>query len=125
MYDWEREQAKQRYARLVQMFETGTLPEGMYGTVTEDGIRIFGIYVYHKGETEEEYLERHIKLKRKKYPLNLYAFLTEGIWTTVERFIPDGENSRFEENEDWEDELEQFIDGLDDGTVLVSVDCHM
>lgn len=125
MYEWEREQAKQRYARLVQMFETGTLPEGMYGTVTEDGIRIFGIYVYHKGETEEEYLERHIKLKRKKYPLNLYAFLKEGIWTTVVRFIPDGENSRFEENEDWEDELEQFIDGLDDEIVLVSVDCHM
>lgn len=125
MYDWEREQAKQRYARLVQAFETGNLPEGMYGTVTEDGIRIFGSFAYHKGETEEEYLERHINLKRKKYPISLYAFLTEGIWTTVERFIPDGRNSRFEDNEDWEDELEQFIDGLDDEIVLVSVDCHM
>lgn len=40
-------------------------------------------------------------------------------------FVPDGENSRFEDNEDWEDGLEQFIDGLDDEIVLVSVDCHI
>lgn len=80
---------------------------------------------FRKGETENEYLERYANLKRKKYPLNIYAFLTEGIWTTVERFVPDGENSRIEDNADWEDELEQFIDGLDDETVLVSVDCHM
>lgn len=125
MYDWELEQAKQCYARLVQAFETGTLPEEMHGIITEDGIRIFGELVYHKGETENQYLERYIKLKRKKYPINIYAFLTEGIWTTVERFIPDGVNSRFEDNADWEDELEQFIDGLDDEKVLVIVDCHM
>lgn len=125
MYDWELEKAKLRYARLAQAFETGTLPEGMHGIITEDGIRIFGEPVYHKGETENQYLERYIKLKRKKYPINIYAFLTEGIWTVVERFIPDGENSRFEDNVDWEDDLEQFIDGLDDETVLVSVDCHM
>ena len=81
--------------------------------------------MYHKGETENQYLERYIKLKRKKYPINIYAFLTEGIWTTVERFIPDGVNSRFEDNADWEDELEQFIDELDDEKVLVIVDCHM
>ena len=90
----------------------------------EDGISI-GELLYRKGETEGEYLERFVILKKEKYPLNLYAFLAEGIWTTVERFIPDGENSRFGENADWEDELEQFIDGLDDETVLVSVDCHM
>lgn len=122
MYDWELEQEKQRYARLVQAFETRTLPKKTYGTITEDGIQVFGEYVYHKGETEEEFLAQ---LKRKKYPINLYAFLKEGIWTTVERFIPNGENSRFEDNTDWEDELEQFIDGLDDEKVLVIVDCHM
>lgn len=122
MYDWELEQEKQRYARLVQAFKTRTLPKKTYGTITEDGIQVFGEYVYHKGETEEEFLAQ---LKRKKYPINLYAFLKEGIWTTVERFIPNGVNSRFEDNGDWENELEQFIDGLDDETVLVSVDCHM
>ncbi len=125
MYDWELEQEKQRYARLVQAFETRTLPKKTYGTITEDGIQVFGEYVYQKGETEEEYLEQCIRLKRKKYPINIYAFLMEGVWTTVERFIPDGKKSRFEDNADWEDELEQFIDGLDDETVLVSVDCHM
>ncbi len=122
MYDWELEQEKQRYARLVQAFETRTLPKKTYGTITEDGIQVFGEYVYHKGETEEEFLAQ---LKTRKYPIYMYAFLKDGIWTTTERFIPDGENSKFEDNEDWEDELEQFIDGLDDETVLVSVDCHM
>lgn len=80
---------------------------------------------YQKGETEDEYLERHINLKRKKYPLNVYAFLMEDDWTTADRFIPDGKNSRIEDNPEWEDELEQFIDELDDETVLVIVDCHM
>lgn len=125
MYDWELEQAKERYARLVHAFETGTLPEGMRGRITEEGILIFGELVYHKGETEDEYLERYINLKRKKYPINVYAFLTEGSWTTADRFIPDGENSRIEDNPEWEDDLEQFIDELDDEAVLVIVDCHM
>lgn len=49
----------------------------------------------------------------------------KSIWTMTERYISDGENSRFEKNADWEDELEQFIDGLDNETILVSVDCHM
>ena len=122
MYDWELEQEKQRYARLVQAFETRTLPKKTYGTITEDGIQVFGEYVYHKGETEEEFLAQ---LKTRKYPIYIYAFLKDGIWTTKECYISDGENSRFEDNGDWEDELEQFIDGLDDETVLVSVDCHM
>ncbi len=122
MYDWELEQEKQRYARLVQAFETRTLPKKTYGTITEDGIQVFGEYVYHKGETEEEFLAQ---LKTRKYPIYIYAFLKDGIWTTKECYISDGENSRFEDNGDWENELEQFIDGLDDETVLVSVDCHM
>lgn len=49
----------------------------------------------------------------------------KSIWTMTERYISDGENSRFEKNADWEDELEQFIDGLDNETILVSVDRHM
>jgi hypothetical protein len=97
----------------------------MHGRITEDGIWIFGELVYYKGETENQYLDGYIKLKRKKYPVNIYAFLEEGVWTMVERFVPDGENSRFEDNEDWEDGLEQFIDGLDDEIVLVSVDCYI
>ena len=51
--------------------------------------------------------------------------MMEGDWTTADRFIPDGENSRIEDNPEWEDDLEQFIDELDDETVLVIVDCHM
>ena len=125
MYDWELEQAKQSYAKLVHAFETGILPDGTYGEIMENGIRIFGDFVYHKDETEEEYLARNVKLKRKKYPVNLYAFLQEGVWITADRFIADGENSRIEDNAEWEDELEQFIENLDDEKVLVTVDCHM
>ncbi len=125
MYDWELEQAKQRYARLVHAFETGILPKRVPSRITGEGIMIYGELVYYKGETENEYLERYINLKRKKYPFNVYAFLMEGDWTTADRFIPDGENSGIEDNPEWEDDLEQFIDELDDETVLVIVDCHM
>lgn len=125
MYEWELEKAKQNFAKMSGWFAAGEVPDNTCLCIEENGIRRFGELLFRKGETENEYLERYANLKRKKYPLNIYAFLTEGIWTTVERFIPDGRNSRFEDNEDWEDELEQFIDGLDDETVLVSVDCHM
>lgn len=125
MYDWELKKARQSFAKISGWFASGEVPGNAGLCMEEDGISRFGELLYRKGETEGEYLERFVILKKKKYPLNLYAFLAEGIWTTVERFIPDGENSRFEENADWEDELEQFIDGLDDETVLVSVDCHM
>lgn len=125
MYDWELEQAKGCYARLVDAFETGILPEGMHGRIVGESIQIFEGLLYHKGETEAEYLERYFKHKRKKYPLDVYAFLMEGDWITAERFIPDGENCTIEDNAEWKDNLEQFIDGLNDETVLVIVDCHM
>lgn len=125
MYDWELKKARQSFAKISGWFASGKVPGNAGLCMEEDGIRRFGELLYRKGETEDEYLERFVNLKRKKYPLSLYAFLKDGIWITTERFISDGENSRFEENEDWEDELEQFIDGLDDETVLVSVDCHM
>lgn len=125
MYDWELEQAKQNFAKISGWFESGTVPEKAGLRIEENGISRFGNLLYQKGETEDEYLERHINLKRKKYPLNVYAFLMEGEWTTADRFIPDGENSRIEDNPEWEDNLEQFIDELDDETVIVIVDCHM
>ncbi len=125
MYEWELKKARQSFAEISGWFASREVPGNAGLCMEEDGISRFGELLYRKGETEDEYLERFVNLKRKKYPISLYAFLTEGIWTTVERFIPDGENSRFEDNADWEDELEQFIDGLDDEIVLVSVDCHM
>lgn len=125
MYEWELEQAKQSFAKVSGWFESGEVPENSGLCIADDGISRFGKLLYRKGETEDEYLERFVNLKRKKYPINVYAFLKNGIWTTEERYIPDGENSRFEDNPEWEDDLEQFIDELDDEMVLVIVDCHM
>lgn len=125
MYEWKVKQAKERYAKLVQAFESGTLPEGIWGNITEDGITGFGEMLYQKGETEEMYLKRLANLKLKKYPACLYAFLQGGVWSTKEDFIWNGAESRLEENATWQEELEQFIDELDDDTVLVCVDCHM
>ncbi len=124
MYDWQLEQAIMRYARLSTAFFTGILGE-MSSRITEEGIWILGKMVFQKGETEEEFLERYAFYKRKKYPINIYAFLADGIWNRAERVIPEDKNGRIERNAEWENELERFIDGLDDETVLVSVDCHM
>lgn len=125
MYEWELEQAKQSFAQMSGWFASGEVPGNACLCIGEDGISRFGELLYRKGETEDEYLERFVNLKRKKYPVNVYAFLEEGDWTTADRFILDGENSRIEDNTAWEDDLEQFVDGLDDETVLVIVDCHM
>lgn len=125
MYDWAVKQAKEQYARLVRIFSDGKVPDGFYGKITPEGITKFGEMVYQKGETEEAYLKRYPNLARKIYPLHVYVFLLDGIWTMAERFIVSSRGGRLEDNAEWEDDLEQFIDGLDDDTVLVSVDCHM
>lgn len=125
MYDWELEKAKQSFAKVSGWFESGQVPENSGLCIEESGISRFGKLIYRKGETEEQYLKQYGNLKRKKYPINVYAFLMEDAWTTTDRFILDGENSRIEDNPEWEDDLEQFIDELEDETVLVIVDCHM
>lgn len=125
MYEWELEQAKQSFVKVSGWFESGEVPENSGLCIEESGISRFGKLIYRKGETEEQYLKQYGNLKRKKYPINVYAFLMEDEWTTTDRFILDGENSRIEDNPEWEDDLEQFIDELEDETVLVIVDCHM
>lgn len=125
MYEWELEQAKQSFVKVSGWFQSGEVPENSGLCIEESGISRFGKLIYRKGETEEQYLKQYGNLKRKKYPINVYAFLMEDAWTTTDRFILDGENSRIEDNPEWEDDLEQFIDELEDETVLVIVDCHM
>ena len=75
-------------------------------------------------ESKEEYRKRTLCVS-SKYPINIYAFLWEGEWIQTENFVYDQENSRFEKNETWFEDMERFFDGLEDDTVLVSVDCHM
>ena len=125
MYEWKLEQEKQHYVKLKHAFETRILPEGYNGRVTENGLLLFGELAYRKGETEEEYLGRYPALRRKKYPIAIYAFLMEGNWITADRLIYAGKDTRIVKNPEWEDNLERFIDGLDDEKVLAVVDCHM
>lgn len=55
------------------------------------------------------------ELKDRKYPVIPYGFVRDGVW------IPMGEGQSLAS---WGKDVDEWISGLDDDAVLVSVDCH-
>lgn len=55
------------------------------------------------------------ELKDRKYPVIPYGFVRDGVW------IPMGEGQSLAS---WGKDVDEWISGLDDNAVLVSVDCH-
>lgn len=65
MYDWELKKARQSFAKISGWFASGEVPGNAGLCMEEDGISRFGELLYRKGETEGEYLERFVILKKR------------------------------------------------------------
>ena len=72
----------EQYAQLKEIFQTGALPQGFYGKLVEDGIRLGETLVFRKGESLEEYLIRTDRFRTRKYPMPVCNFVT---WTATGR----------------------------------------
>lgn len=106
------------------MFRSGQLPEEICGCITEDGIQIFGTMVYRKEQTQDEYLSNHGISECIKYPIIIHDIVDADIWLCSENSVFDSDKNEYTAI-DWRNHIEQYIDELDEKTVLVGVDYHI
>ena len=124
MWAWHRARLEERFGELEDFFRTGERPKNIYGKRIEDGIWDGNSYLYHRGESLEDYLKREDWLHESRYPLCPHDLLDKkGGW-----HASDDRLSEPEEKEDckepWNARVEEFLDSLVDDDVLVIVDYH-
>lgn len=124
MREWEKQKAEKNFYSLEKMFSEGQLDDKVQGQLTEEGITIWGECVYYKDESLDEYLERCTFPKSRKYPLGFYDIVDEDDWFDKNDVVLNPDNGKFEPM-DWDAFTDEYIDDLDDDTVLVCVDYHM
>ena len=85
----------------------------------------FGEVRYLKDETLQEYLHREHLDDSVKYPVGFYQLLSEktGYIERNPNYFA-GLDERAKAEYDWNEQVNRFIDELDDACVLVGVDCH-
>lgn len=86
------------------------------GKITDKGIAGFGEMLYLAGESMYENFVRRNIVNQTRYKARFCAFLDEDNWVDSD-FSGNSENRYIKK-------LDEFIDSLDDNTVLVAVDCH-
>lgn len=111
---------------LENCFRTGEKPADYpYAQMTEDGILNWQSYLYRKGETLEQYLDRNNLGPDCQYPCSPYGFVHDAEycsrgdmgWFTI---------STNEKNEKvWRDTVQQYLKELPGDLWLISLDCHV
>ena len=121
---------KKAYERLKDIWESKEIPEGIDARFTDGGIMAFLSMEYVAGESFETFCAR------RGYPIgSKYQYITAGYLSCGEYFEYDTDWSELKTVEDadvraasktqWAQQLDAFIDNLDEETVLVGVDCHV
>lgn len=89
-------------------------------TVTEEGVLMCQKLVYQAGDTLEDYLCRAGYRMEDRYFVKPYAFVGASGWADCDDFHADGGALGM----CWNQVVQDFIAGLPEDTLLVSVDCH-
>ena len=124
------EQHENSYLLLKKAFETKELPEKSMLTITENGIHGILRTLYIEGESEEVFRNRNGHPTDSKYQFTPGGYLAEdgyhdsGFMFNCPKDLKEAE-AEANSTRAWALELDAFIDGLDDDTVLVGVDCHI
>lgn len=122
-FEWRKNLATKRFSVYEKAYKTGDAAElSAYEKITERGIESFGDIHYVKDETLEEFLTRLGYYRKSKYNVSAGALLFEnGEYFDFYEF----QDGRWKERSNWNELMEQFVDGLSDDTVIVGVDCHV
>lgn len=130
MYDFEVSFAKKRYKAFVKYFNTGEADKELRSNrfvLCDKGI-MNGYsfhpeqdFFYYKGETMAEYLQRIGYFPELEYPVFPPHYIQDGVCYCIEDIQCDTET---EETAMWMKQVEEYISGLSDETVLVMVGCH-
>lgn len=122
MRKWDHQKSVKAYEKYKSMFLDGKLEEGFYGQIVEDGIIFVDKYLYHKGETLENFLERFAVPDTWKYPLGVNDIVDADNWWEQDDLSCALSDNR---NSDWHTSIDEYIDNVDDDMVLVGVDYHI
>ena len=124
MRDWENQKATRAFDRLEKMFMSGKIEDNFRGEIVEDGILQWDMYIYHKGDLLETYLEEYGIPKDWKYPIGVHDIVDADEWQAKDDKIYDSETGTYIPV-DWRKCLDEYIDALDEDAVLVGVDYHI
>lgn len=123
MKQWYLERAKMFFRNLEEMFVAGTKEPERLLQVKDGCVYSFFEMIYKIGESEEEYLTRAGVKDDRKYPVSFCDLIDENEWRSEGYNYQDPkENEKLKLA--WQDDIQKFIDDLDDNDVLVSIDYH-
>ena len=118
---------EQSYEQCVAAFASGDVKDfGFFATLTEDGIRGWGEMIYIKGETLDDYKARKGVTDSDQYLIGDYAYIDRnGDWSGSGDMGWFGISSNDKPERTWKDELQAFMDEVQDDDFIAIVDCHI
>lgn len=120
-----RDGMEESFRHLEAYFRAEAIPEDYLDLIlTEDGILSWGEMLYRKGETFEQHLAEK-GFADSKYLFSTYACVDEIGWASSGDMGWFGVSHDKMEPNQWQKEVEAFIDRQPDDALLVSVDCHV
>ena len=119
MREWNTFKVTEDYEKLRRMFTSGSLDEGFCGQMDEEGIFHYGERLFYKDDTLDSYLQRQSIPAEWKYPIYLHDIVDADDWRSRDDIMIG------KEQKPWHTRIDEYIDSLDDDTVLVGVDYHM
>lgn len=122
--EWRNRKAAERLHSLGRMFLSGEADDGFRGEIEKDGITCGGEYIYRKGDIPEAYLDRFGIPGEWKYPIEVYDIVDVGQWMGRNDIV-NGSASDKDSLQDWHGYVDDYIDHLDDETVLAGIDYHI
>lgn len=124
MRNWRNRKAKEQFDKFERMFLTGKTDSDFHGEIVPDGILHWGRYIYHNGDTLEAYLEEYGIPSDWRYPVYVHDIVDADQWLSKEDSVLDSESGKYVPV-DWRSYIDDYIDDMDDDTVLVAVDYHI
>ena len=118
---------EQNYEQCVAAFMSGDVKNfDFFATLTEDGIRGWGEMIYIKGETLDDYKARKGVSDTDQYLIGNYAYIDRnGDWSGSGDMGWFGISSNDKPERIWKDELQAFMDEVQDDDFIAIVDCHI
>ena len=124
MKDWKLQQAKEKYAALVDMFVNKTVELQNHLKEIDGFVYSYGMPLYQIGESEEDFLKRNKAEDTRQFPVSFADLVDEYNWYDEgDDYIRPGEDAVTAEN--WDETVQQYIEDQDDESVFVSIDYHM
>ena len=123
MRQWRNRQAEERFHELEEMYQAGGRPDS-YLKWTEEGLFRWGEQVYRKGQTLDEFLEKHGFPASRKYPISVCGIFIDETYHSEYDSTYDEELRKWI-HLNWDEATDMHIDDADGDTVFVGIDYHM